>query len=400
MHYVLEDKVFPEIGAWADELAAIRRDIHEHPELGFDTKRTVALLKEKLLEWGVTDLDDKTVPGALIVVIDGDRPGPAIGLRGDIDALPMPDNSANPWKSRTELRCHACGHDGHAAWLLGALRYLNEKKHEFAGRAVGIFQPAEEIGRGARAVEESGILEKLGVKEIYGCHDEPTIRKGAFGLCAGPAQASTDFFYITVKGRGVHAARPHLGIDPIPAVGLLISGLQTIVSRKVMPIEPAVVSISSVNGGRFNAPNVIPSEVTLSGTVRTFSETVRNQIEAEMGLMVETIAASEGCAGELRYDRLVPALINPPETMAHVRDFIRRKFGEDAAETMDMTMGGEDFSEFLFKRPGAMIRVGIRDEAHQASLHHPTFDFNDEVIPLASSYLAGIALERMKALAA
>ena len=400
MQYVLKDKVFPEIGAWADELAEIRRDIHAHPELGFETKRTVGLLKEKLRSWGVTNLDDTTVPGALIAVVDGARPGPAVALRGDIDALPMPDNSENAWKSQTELRCHACGHDGHATWLLGAMRYLQEKKNEFAGRVVGVFQPAEEIGKGARAVEASGILEKLGVREIYGCHDEPTIRKGAFGLCAGPAQASTDFFYISVKGRGVHAARPHLGIDPIPAVGLLISGLQTIVSRKVMPIQPAVLSISSVNGGRYNAPNVIPTEVTLSGTVRTFSEDVRNQIEHEMKVMVETIAASESCTGELRYDRLVPALINPPETMEHVRDFIVKHFGADAAEPMDMTMGGEDFAEFLFTRPGAMIRVGIRDDAHEASLHHPTFDFNDEVIPLASTYLAGIALERLKALAA
>ena len=152
MQYVLKDKVFPEIGAWADELAQIRRDIHAYPELGFETKRTVGLLKEKLRSWGVTNLDDTTIPGALIAVVDGARPGPAVALRGDIDALPMPDNSENAWKSQTELRCHACGHDGHATWLLGAMRYLQEKKNEFAGRVVGVFQPAEEIGKGARAV--------------------------------------------------------------------------------------------------------------------------------------------------------------------------------------------------------------------------------------------------------
>ncbi|MDO5532450.1 M20 family metallopeptidase [Sutterella sp.] len=398
MDYVLKDRVFPEIGAWADELARIRRDIHAHPELGFETPRTVALLKETLAGWGITELDDTIVKGGLIAVIEGGRPGPTVALRADIDALPMPDNSENAWKSTTEMRCHACGHDGHATWLLGALRYLNEKRAGFAGRVVGLFQPAEEIGRGALAVVEAGVLEKYGVKEIYGAHDEPTIEKGRFGLLGGPAQASTDFFYITVRGRGVHAARPHLGIDPIPAAGLLIGALQTIVSRKVMPIQPAVVSISSVNGGRFGTPNVIPEEVTLSGTVRTFNEDVRNQIEREMGRMVETVAASEGCTGELRYDRLVPALINPPESIEHVRAFITRQFGAEAAGPIDVSMGGEDFSEYVNRIPGAMIRVGIRDEAHKAALHHPTFDFNDEVIPAAATMLAGVALDRLAAL--
>ena len=296
MQPILADKAFPELVQWADELAALRRDIHAHPELGFETPRTVDLIVKTLKGWGLEHVDPDEVKGGVVVVINGAAPGATVALRADIDALPMPDNSANPWKSQTEMRCHACGHDGHAAWLLGALRYLHEKRASFKGRVVGIFQPAEEIGRGALRVVQSGVFEHWGIQEIYGAHDEPTVAKGQYGLCAGPAQASTDFFYITVKGRGVHAARPHLGVDPITTAGVLIGALQTIVSRKVNPIETAVLSISSVNGGNFHTPNVIPETVTLSGTVRTFNEDVRNQIEAEMARMVERVAEAANSA--------------------------------------------------------------------------------------------------------
>ena len=292
MQYVLADKVFPELGDWADELAEIRRDIHAHPELGFETTRTVEKLADALKHWGITTIDTESVHGGLIAVVDSGKPGATVALRGDIDALPMPDQSKNAWKSTTEMRCHACGHDGHATWLLGAMRWLAANRDKFSGRVVGVFQPAEEIGRGALAVVESGVLEKYAVREIYGAHDEPTLPLGVFGLRGGPAQASTDFFYITVRGKGVHAARPHLGVDPIPAAGLMIGALQTIVSRKVNPIEPAVLSISSVNGGRFHTPNVIPEEVTLSGTVRTFSEAVRCQIQTEMARVIKIGRAS------------------------------------------------------------------------------------------------------------
>lgn len=398
MQYAHAGEVFPQIGEWAEELAAIRRDIHAHPELGFDTARTVGKIASTLRGWGITTIDADIVRGGLVVTIDGSHPGETVALRADIDALPMPDQSSNDWKSTVEMRCHACGHDGHATWLLGALRWLAANRDGFSGRVVGIFQPAEEIGRGALEVVKSGVLEKYGVREIYGAHDEPTLPLGVFGLRGGPAQASTDFFYVTIRGKGVHAARPHLGIDPIPAAGLMIGALQTVVSRKVNPIEPAVLSISSVNGGRFNTPNVIPEEVTLSGTVRTFSEDVRCQIEREMERIVKTTAEAENCTAELRYDRLVAALINPPESVEHVRAFVTRQFGAEAAGTIDISMGGEDFSEYLFKVPGAMIRVGIRDEEHQTALHHPTFDFNDKAIPETATLLAGIAVERLKAL--
>lgn len=398
MQPILADKAFPELVQWADELAALRRDIHAHPELGFETPRTVDLIVKTLKGWGLEHVDPDEVKGGVVVVINGAAPGATVALCADIDALPMPDNSANPWKSQTEMRCHACGHDGHAAWLLGALRYLHEKRASFKGRVVGIFQPAEEIGRGALRVVQSGVFEHWGIQEIYGAHDEPTVAKGQYGLCAGPAQASTDFFYITVKGRGVHAARPHLGVDPITTAGVLIGALQTIVSRKVNPIETAVLSISSVNGGNFHTPNVIPETVTLSGTVRTFNEDVRNQIEAEMARMVERVAEAENCTGEFRYDRLVPSLFNTPEAVEHIRSFITHQFGAEHAEEMPISMGGEDFAEYTFKVPGCIIRAGIRDDSHKAALHHPTFDFNDEVIPATATVLAGTVLERLAAL--
>lgn len=401
MQTVLADKVFPELLEWADELAAIRRDIHAHPELGFDTPRTVGKIVETLRGWGLEHVDPEAVAGGVVVVVEGARPGPCVALRADIDALPMPDESANPWRSQTEMRCHACGHDGHAAWLMGAMRYLHAHRGDFAGRVVGIFQPAEEIGRGALRVIDSGVFERWGISEIYGAHDEPTVEKGVFGLCAGPAQASTDFFYITLRGRGVHAARPHQGVDPIPAAGILIGALQTIVSRKINPLEPAVVSISSVNGGRYNAPNVIPEAVTLSGTARAFSPEVRDRIEAEMARIVRTVAESEGCTAEFEYRRLVAPLINSPEAIAHVRDFVEARFGAGHASDQPPTMGGEDFAEYVIaKCPGCMIRAGIRDEAHAAALHHPTFDFNDEVIPATATVLAGVALARLAALGA
>ena len=291
MQPILADKAFPELVQWADELAALRRDIHAHPELGFETPRTVDLIVKTLKGWGLEHVDPDEVKGGVVVVINGAAPGATVALRADIDALPMPDNSANPWKSQTEMRCHACGHDGHAAWLLGALRYLHEKRASFKGRVVGIFQPAEEIGRGALRVVQSGVFEHWGIQEIYGAHDEPTVAKGQYGLCAGPAQASTDFFYITVKGRGVHAARPHLGVDPITTAGIAhIGALQTSFHARSIPLRRRLLSISSVAAGTYT-PNVI---LKPSRSLRcTFNEDVRNQIEAEMARMVERVAEAE-----------------------------------------------------------------------------------------------------------
>lgn len=396
---VEKEHCFPELVEWFDELAAFRHDLHAHPELGFDTERTCGKIVEALKRFGIEKIDSTSVKGAVFALIEGNRPGKTIAIRGDIDALPMDDGSANPWKSTTAVRCHACGHDGHATWVLGAARYLAAHR-DFPGRVLAIFQPAEEIGRGAKAVCDAGILEKYDVAEIYGMHDEATLPKGVAGCCKGPAQASCDFFYVTIKGVGTHGARPHLGVDPIPAGCELVGTLQTIVSRKVNPIEKAVLSVCSVNAGRFGTANVIPAEFSLCGTVRTFNQEVREQIEAEIRKMSAAVAEASGCTAEVRYDRLTPAVINSEDAIDHMAGFILRQFGEGHVDmNFPITMGGEDFAEYQFKVPGAIIRFGIRDEAHTVSIHNPIFDFNDEVIPMGSTILAGVALERLNALA-
>lgn len=397
---VREKACFPEIAAWQPWLEGVRRDIHAHPELGFETAGTIERIVKELTGFGIPreNIDTETVKGAAFVLIEGNRPGATVALRADCDALPMSDGSANPWKSRIECRAHTCGHDGHTTWLLGALRYLFEKK-DFPGRVLGIFQPAEEIGRGASTVVQAGILEKYGVSEIYGCHDEATLPKGVAGFCFGPAQASVDFFYITVKGKGTHGARPHLGVDPLPVASELVGTLQTIVSRKVNPVERAVVSICSINAGRFNAPNVVPGEATLSGTIRTFNPAVREQIAREMTRMVEFEPQASGCTGELRIDRLTGPVINHPDTTQHMMDFMVKQFGEDSVDAgFAPTMGGEDFAEYQGRVPGTIIRLGIADDAHAVSIHNPAFDFNDEMIAMGSTILAGTALARLAAL--
>ena len=234
--FMYADRIPAEILAWGNELAQIRRDIHQHPELGFDTSRTCGVIATKLSEWGV-EFDDKLVEGGVIAVVNGNAPGPTVALRADMDALAMPDESENAWRSETSQRCHACGHDGHVTWLLGAVRALHAHP-DFPGRVLAVFQPAEEIGRGARSVVAAGVLEKYKPLEIYGAHASPVFPKGQIGIQAGPVQASCDFFYITLKGRGAHAARPHTTLDPIPTAALLSESLQTIVSRKVNRSNP------------------------------------------------------------------------------------------------------------------------------------------------------------------
>ena len=399
MNIVLQNACFPELVEWTEELAGFRRDIHAHPELGFETARTCAKIVEALKRWGIESVDAETVKGGVLVVIEGSRPGKTVALRGDIDALPMNDASENAWKSTVAGRCHACGHDGHATWLLGALRYLHVH-NDFPGRVLGIFQPAEESGGGALSVCDSGVFERLGVKELYGAHDEATLPKGVVGFCYGPAQASVDFFYITMKGVGTHGARPHLGVDPVPAAAELVHTLQTIVSRKVDPIEKAVVSVCSINAGSYRAANVIPAEATLSGTIRTFNEDVRRQIAQEMERMTAAVASANGCTAELTVQRMTPSVYNHPETTQAMADFVKRTFGpEYAKEDWPLSMGGEDFAEYQLRIPGSIVRIGIRDENHRVSIHNPTFDFNDELIAAGSTLLAGVARERLEALA-
>ena len=392
----------PAILARAEELARFRRDIHAHPELGFETHRTVAKVREALLAAGIpeTALDTTSLDGALFVRLEGKGDGPVIARRADMDAPPMTDLGSCAWKSTVDGRAHACGHDGHTTWLLGALLRLHELRDTWSGRVIGIFQPSEEIGNGAERVVQTGIFEREGIQEIYGAHDEPSIPVGKFGVKTGPLQAAADFFYLTVKGKGCHGGRPHMGVDPIPVAAQLVANLQTIVARKVNPVENAVVSICSLNAGRFEAPNVVPPEATLSGTVRTFSHDVRAQIESEIRTMTKGICEANGCGYEIRYDRLAPPVINHPVTTDAAREVVAKVCGEEAiVPNYPVTMGGEDFSEYQKVVPGTMIRVGMADDEHTVSLHHPSFDFNDRLTPIVATVFVETALARLKALA-
>lgn len=399
MALLLQDRLLPGVAELVPELEEIRHDIHAHPELGFETERTVGLICDYHRKSGIVEIDTELVKGCVIAVIEGSRPGHTIAIRADMDALPMNDGCGKPWASTVAGRGHCCGHDGHTTWLLGAARWL-AAHNDFPGRIVLVHQAAEEAGTGAKALVEAGLIEKYGIEEIYGGHTEPNLPKGVIGFKPGPLQAASDSVYITLRGKGTHGGRPHLGVDPIPVAAQIVTALQTIVSRKVDPIESAVVSICSINCGNFKANNVVQSELTMSGTVRTFLPEIRDLAEENIRAMVTGIAAANGCTVELVYDRMIGSVINGEEQTIAAHEVTKALLGEDNARIIRPFMSSEDFSEYLNRIPGAIIRVGIRDEEHQVSLHNQQMDFNDEVLPVAVSVVANMAVRRLEALAA
>ena len=399
MALLLQDRLLPGVAELVPELEEIRHDIHAHPELGFETERTVGLICDYHRKSGIVEIDTELVKGCVIAVIEGSRPGHTIAIRADMDALPMNDGCGKPWASTVAGRGHCCGHDGHTTWLLGAARWL-AAHNDFPGRIVLVHQAAEEAGTGAKALVEAGLIEKNGIEEIYGGHTEPNLPKGVIGFKPGPLQAASDSVYITLRGKGTHGGRPHLGVDPIPVAAQIVTALQTIVSRKVDPIESAVVSICSINCGNFKANNVVQSELTMSGTVRTFLPEIRDLAEENIRAMVTGIAAANGCTVELVYDRMIGSVINGEEQTIAAHEVTKALLGEDNVRIIRPFMSSEDFSEYLNRIPGAIIRVGIRDEEHQVSLHNQQMDFNDEVLPVAVSVVANMAVRRLEALAA
>lgn len=399
MALLLQDRLLPGVAELVPELEEIRHDIHAHPELGFETERTVGLICDYHRKSGIVEIDTELVKGCVIAVIEGSRPGHTIAIRADMDALPMNDGCGKPWASTVAGRGHCCGHDGHTTWLLGAARWL-AAHNDFPGRIVLVHQAAEEAGTGAKALVEAGLIEKYGIEEIYGGHTEPNLPKGVIGFKPGPLQAASDSVYITLRGKGTHGGRSHLGVDPIPVAAQIVTALQTIVSRKVDPIESAVVSICSINCGNFKANNVVQSELTMSGTVRTFLPEIRDLAEENIRAMVTGIATANGCTVELVYDRMIGSVINGEEQTIAAHEVTKALLGEDNVRIIRPFMSSEDFSEYLNRIPGAIIRVGIRDEEHQVSLHNQQMDFNDEVLPVAVSVVANMAVRRLEALAA
>ena len=366
-----------------------RRVLHRMPELDDELPDTTAYVRKVLEPLGAEVFSP--IKGSVCAYFDAGAEE-TVALRADMDALPFTIDGK-------DCAIHACGHDGHTTWLLGAARWL-AAHNDFPGRIVLVHQAAEEAGTGAKALVEAGLIEKYGIEEIYGGHTEPNLPKGVIGFKPGPLQAASDSVYITLRGKGTHGGRPHLGVDPIPVAAQIVTALQTIVSRKVDPIESAVVSICSINCGNFKANNVVQSELTMSGTVRTFLPEIRDLAEENIRAMVTGIATANGCTVELVYDRMIGSVINGEEQTIAAHEVTKALLGEDNVRIIRPFMSSEDFSEYLNRIPGAIIRVGIRDEEHQVSLHNQQMDFNDEVLPVAVSVVANMAVRRLEALAA
>ena len=368
----------PEIQAW-------RRDIHQHPELMYDVHRTAAFVADQLREFGCDEVVTGLGRTGVVGVIKGRKPAGSgdvkvIGLRADMDALPIEEATDLPYASRTPGKMHACGHDGHTAMLLGAARYLAETRN-FAGDAVVIFQPAEEGGAGAAAMIKDGLMERFGIEQVYGMHNGPGLPLGSFAIRPGPIMAATDAIDIRVEGVGGHAARPHKCIDTVLAAAQLVTSLQSIVSRTVDPLDSAVISICEFNAG--NARNVIPQVAELKGTVRTLTPETRELVEKRVREVISGVAQATGTKIDLVYERGYPVTVNHASQTAFATQVAKEVAGDANVHEVPPMMGAEDFAYMLEARPGAFIFCGNGDSA---GLHHPAYNFNDEAIVYGTSY--------------
>ena len=377
-------EMLPEITAW-------RRDLHENPEILFETHRTSALVKERLEAFGCDEVVFGLGRTGVVGVIRGktDTSGRVIGLRADMDALPITEATGAAHASKTPGAMHACGHDGHTAMLLGAAKYLAETRN-FDGTVVVIFQPAEEGGGGGREMCEDGLMERFGIEEVYGMHNWPGRPVGEFSIRAGSFFAATDQFDITVTGKGGHAAKPHDTIDAVVVAAHLVTALQTIASRNADPVEQLVVSTTSIRSGT-TAYNVIAQEVHLKGTVRTLSKELRALAEKRLPEIARGIAATFGATVEVKYHKGYPVMANHAAQTEFAAEVARAVSGQ--CDEAPLIMGGEDFAYMLEERPGAYILVGNGDTAQ---VHHPAYDFNDEAIPAGCSYWAELVERRLK----
>jgi hippurate hydrolase len=365
------------------EIVGWRRDFHAHPELQYDVHRTAGRVAELLRSFGVDEVATGIGRTGVVAVIKGRNGGAGrvIGLRADMDALPITERTGRPYQSTTSGRMHACGHDGHTAMLLGAAKYLAETRN-FHGTAILIFQPAEEGGAGGRAMLQDGLVERFGIEEFYGLHNLPGLPAGHVGVRAGGIMAASDRFEITIEGKGGHAAMPHTTIDPVVVAAQVIVGLQTIVSRNVDPLREAVVSVTQVEAG--TAFNIVPRTVSLTGTARTLDEETRDFVEARIASLASGIAEAFGASAKTTYQRGYPVTVNGVEQANFAADVARNVVGDDRVDAnADAMMGGEDFAYMLQARPGAYIFLGNGDST---GLHSDTYDFNDEIIPAGVSY--------------
>ncbi|MBE9607447.1 amidohydrolase [Acetobacteraceae bacterium H6797] len=376
------------IAALQAEMTEWRRDIHAHPELGFDEHRTSEIVAKKLEEWGIEV--HRNIAGTGVVGVLRGQPGKgSIGLRADMDALPMQELTEDlAYKSQNPGVMHACGHDGHTTMLLGAAKYLAETRN-FAGTVNFIFQPAEEGGGGGRVMVEEKIFERFPCDAVYGVHNDPTRPLGTAAVRPGPIMAAADLFTVKIKGKGGHGAMPHLAIDPVVIGAQIVTALQSIASRRTDPLGSVVVSITQFHAG--SAMNVIPDEAMLAGTVRTLLPEVQDATEAMMRKIIENTAEAHDAVAEFDYQRNYPPTINHAEEAGRAERALLGLLGDGKVETdYPPVMGGEDFSFMLLARPGAFIQLGQRapDGSHGTSVHHPRYDFNDDLLPVGASFFA------------
>ena len=381
------------IADYKDELTAWRRHLHMNPELAYEEVETAAFVTERLRAIGVDEVHEGIGKTGVVAVIKAGKGERRIGLRADMDALSITEASGVAHASTRPGKMHACGHDGHTTMLLGAAKYLAETRN-FDGTVYLVFQPAEEGRAGAKAMMDDGLFERFPVSDIYGLHNWPAMPVGTFAMCAGPAMAASDEFKITIKGRGCHAAMPHVGLDPVTVAAQIVIGLQTIVSRETDPLDNAVLSVTQIHAG--DAFNVVPEQAVLAGTVRTFKAPTRDRIEQRMREVATGITQSFGLEAVFHYRRGYPPTVNHAREAAIGADVAALVVGTDKVERAPApVMGAEDFAFMLEAVPGSYIWMGSGDGETSALLHSPSYDFNDEALPIGVSYWAKLVETRL-----
>jgi len=390
-------RAFAQIAQFHPELTAFRRDLHAHPELGFEEVYTGSRVKEALKVCGVDEIHDGIGRTGIVALIRGQGRGSGsmVGLRADMDALPITEQSDAPWKSCKPGLMHGCGHDGHTAMLVGAARYLAATRN-FDGTAVLIFQPGEEGFGGARVMIEDGLFERFPVQSVYAMHNWPAMKPGMVGLNSGAMMAAADRVTIEINGRGGHGAHAYQAVDVVLVAAHIITAVQSIVSRNVRPIDSAVISLCAVKAGDLGAFSVIPGTATLVGTVRSFDPAVQEMVQRRIQEVCGAIALGFGATASVRYERIYPATINTEEHAIFAGDVAERLVGADnVVRDLEPSMGAEDFSFMLQSRPGAYLRIGQGMGPGNSALHNSRYDFNDDILPLGAALHAGLVEQAM-----
>jgi len=386
--------VLNSINQMLDEMKSWRQDLHKIPEIGLEEYETSKYIKNKLKEFNINFKEGYSNTG-LVAWIKGKKgnSNKSIGLRADFDALPMPEKNNFDHKSTNDGMMHACGHDGHTSMLLGAAKYISEN-NDFDGTVYFIFQPGEEGFAGGKKMIEDGLFNDFNIDEVYALHNWPELPLGSFGVNSGAMMAAVDEFDIIIKGKGGHAAMPHLGIDPIIVASQIVTTIQTVISRSTDPVDKALISITKIHGG--TAHNVIDDEVKLSGTIRTFKPETRSFIEKRIEEIANGIAKAHGAGANIEFDLInkYPATINSKKESEFAARIAKQMVGEENVNTdIDPSMGGEDFSYLLNKKPGSYLYIGQGDENHKAHLHTTKYDFNDNLLPIGVNYWVNLVKE-------